>query len=317
MLFCDNAIGQQCNTTIEGFTWNFDVNNDEEVPGIPSADICRDLCQKKYDCQGFTWTYGDIINNCYMFTDLKQLHECDECISGTVPDMLYGGCVGGANDFVDVAVTETAKACYEFCLATEDCDAYTWWNTTSLFVNTCFLYSSCDEQQSCHGGCTSGKMNCISNGPDVCNNYWFLDDAGRSIENEVNCYDNNLCTCDYTGSNGQSPDWHGPGNYRFFPFSTMMPESSPGTWHCGTEAPGWLKGQHPTVEGEEVRMDVCFDYGPVLGNCYYKSHINVTLCPGRITTKLYIYVNANFQPFNITDFFFFKKHFSKKKYKRF
>ena len=75
-----------------------------------------------------------------------------------------------------------------------------------------------------------------------------------------------------------SPAWQGQGYYRFMsPGGTKMPESTPGKYHCGTAAPGWLRGEHPVERGLEVDMTVCFD-SSFWGDCNFKTEITVTNC---------------------------------------
>ena len=50
--------------------------------------------------------------------------------------------------------------------------------------------------------------------------------------------------------------------------------------HCGTQYPGWIRGNHPTDEGETVTVEVCFsfyhgDYGK---DCQFTKNIEITNC---------------------------------------
>ncbi|XP_062500677.1 collagen alpha-1(XVII) chain-like [Corticium candelabrum] len=70
--------------------------------------------------------------------------------------------------------------------------------------------------------------------------------------------------CDYEG---HSYNKHGfqPGWNRFSPtIGGAMLERCPSFQHCGTGGPGWLKGSHPIVIGQNVSQTVCFHYG---NNC--------------------------------------------------
>ena len=68
--------------------------------------------------------------------------------------------------------------------------------------------------------------------------------------------------CDKEGYDYTSSRWEGEGFYRFMePSGTMMPESSPETYHCGTGNPGWLNGHHSEEIGLEVEKEVCFASG--------------------------------------------------------
>ena len=39
-----------------------------------------------------------------------------------------------------------------------------------------------------------------------------------------------------------------------------MPESPPSLFSCGTDAPGWLNGTHPTVAEGIVERQICFHW---------------------------------------------------------
>ena len=59
--------------------------------------------------------------------------------------------------------------------------------------------------------------------------------------------------CDYNLTSG----W-----YRFLNISGItMPTTCPPLYSCSTKFPGWLKGDHPTVDEGEVKRTVCFSEG--------------------------------------------------------
>ena len=63
-----------------------------------------------------------------------------------------------------------------------------------------------------------------------------------------------------------------------------MAESCVNKSHCGTDAPGWLNGAHPTVADGVVQREVCFSsFGSC---CYYSKKINVRNCKGFYVYKL-------------------------------
>ena len=91
--------------------------------------------------------------------------------------------------------------------------------------------------------------------------------------------------CDHTKAYSMtliSPGWVGPAWYRFtMPAGTRIPESSPGSWHCGTHQTGWLSGVHPTTPGASSNVKYCFTCcGNFLGNndCQYSTQGKVTNC---------------------------------------
>ena len=221
-----------CNTTVEGLTWTFNLDVDVQFPGIETAHKCNHKCEKDHECQGYTWTYGDVINNCYLFKELGQVHSCDNCISGVVPEKIDGTCVGGVDDILDTKNADSATDCSHLCSNTSGCTAYTYWDEYTPFPHVCFLYGSCESQMTCEG-CESGKINCIFPPlPKHCTEYTILDESDRSTSYPGNCFNEDImmydgCQCD--GEDGvlgeTSAKWNGSGYYRFMsPAGTMMPE---------------------------------------------------------------------------------------------
>lgn len=54
--------------------------------------------------------------------------------------------------------------------------------------------------------------------------------------------------------------------------------------HCGTHAPGWLKGNHPVNEGEIVERKACFHFGSRC--CKWTRKIKVKKCKGFFVYEL-------------------------------
>lgn len=76
---------------------------------------------------------------------------------------------------------------------------------------------------------------------------------------------------------GGGSDWAGTGWYRFTGAAgTMMPETAPPIYACGTDAPGWLSGIHPAVADGVVTRTACFNWA---GNtCLWNTSIEVVNC---------------------------------------
>ena len=89
-----------------------------------------------------------------------------------------------------------------------------------------------------------------------CEGYKVLDSADRK-----NTYGMGNAACD----NNMEEAW-----YRFTGAAgSKMPESSPNKNMCGTHAPGWLNGQHPSVaEGKVNWSHFLQQYTFFLGNSY-------------------------------------------------
>ena len=62
------------------------------------------------------------------------------------------------------------------------------------------------------------------------------------------------------------------------PAGTRIPESSPGRYHCGTSATGWLSGTHPTSTAESVDVKFCFESNG--DYCDYSTNGKITNCGG-------------------------------------
>nr|XP_058952658.1 uncharacterized protein LOC131780054 isoform X2 [Pocillopora verrucosa] len=97
-----------------------------------------------------------------------------------------------------------------------------------------------------------------------CTSHYFLEDFGRSVN-----YVGNV-TCD----SGLAHGW-----YRFRGAAgTQMSTYCVGKYHCGTHAPGWLRGAHPSVADGIIRALVCFHWGSQC--CRWSTIIRVRNCGG-------------------------------------
>lgn len=92
----------------------------------------------------------------------------------------------------------------------------------------------------------------------------MLSDSNR----QTSYHDRNVVKCD----NILAKKW-----YRFSNAAgSQMPQTCVPEWRCGTHAPGWLNGQHPTVAQGVVTRDVCYHW---VGNCCrWKNSIRVRNC---------------------------------------
>ena len=69
-----------------------------------------------------------------------------------------------------------------------------------------------------------------------------------------------------------------PGWYRFTGVADnlQMPTTCPPVRRCGTHAPGWIKGQHPSVADGEVTREVCYHW--TSNCCRWRNNIKVKNC---------------------------------------
>ena len=97
-----------------------------------------------------------------------------------------------------------------------------------------------------------------------CQNYGSLTYADRKITY-------------YTSYDGYCDSGIGPGWFRFEGSAgTRMPTSCPPYRRCGTHAPAWLNGGHPTVADGQVSRQVCFHW--TSSCCEWSTNIKVRNC---------------------------------------
>lgn len=104
---------------------------------------------------------------------------------------------------------------------------------------------------------------------DECKSYQVLDQADRSMS----FADSNVVKCDKNEAEG----FRFPGWYRFMGDSgDQMPDKCVPTGRCGTRAPGWLNGQHPTEQEGVVTREVCYHWNKEC--CKWKNDIKIRNC---------------------------------------
>jgi len=108
--------------------------------------------------------------------------------------------------------------------------------------------------------------------PVECSQYLTLDDSTRNVD-----YTATTDYCDKSSNSAKSPDWAGPGWYRFeSPGGVMMPETPPPSGSCNTDNPAWLNGTHPQHIGQTTNNFVCFVWYSL--TCSNPTDIKVTKC---------------------------------------
>jgi hypothetical protein len=131
-----------------------------------------------------------------------------------------------------------------------------------------------------YAGITPTSLSLVTTDNDVpaqCASYTTLNDPTRSVTYtaSVTC-DTGIATAWYrfTGSGG-----------------TRMPTSAPPINTCGTHAPGWFNGTHPTTAGASVNGTVCYNWN---GNiCNWSNGVTVTNCNGFFVYRLSVPVVCN------------------------
>ncbi|CAH3172799.1 unnamed protein product, partial [Porites evermanni] len=110
---------------------------------------------------------------------------------------------------------------------------------------------------------------CAHNQTRSCSRYFVLESSDRNVANtdqkNLRCDQKDLITGGYT-------DW-----YRFKGAAGIrMPTFCVPTRRCGTHAPGWLNGSHPSVREGVVTRRVCYHWGS--NCCNWKNDIQIQNC---------------------------------------
>ena len=107
--------------------------------------------------------------------------------------------------------------------------------------------------------------------PSQCNttNHRVLSDTWRKVSSERVW---SKLRYDRKGHDGFQPGWH------VFAASIggQMPETCPPIARCGTSAPGWLNGSHPTIVGQTSNQTVCFHWRKDC--CNWQTTVEITHC---------------------------------------
>ena len=262
---------QKCPDSVQGATWDY-TENDIYYERINSVEACKDLCiNGNFSCQGYSWVpdrhLSGFMNNCYLFSELNNMHECEACSSGTAPEYLEEGkacSTENPDDIISQEFKESAQACLESCNEKQGCNAFTWFNETSpIFHNLCFTYPSCDNStiQDCPT-CVSAKLNCVQN--KQCYEYNILSEESRNVymKGSEDQYFVDLASENaYTHT---STNWNGPGVYRIMePAGNAIPESPQEENYCTSLNPVWMNSSHPTEKYSEKDVSFC----PQSGAC--------------------------------------------------
>jgi hypothetical protein len=105
--------------------------------------------------------------------------------------------------------------------------------------------------------------------------YHILDRADRNVD--FNDGDGNIEWCDRSNSGQVGPQWQGLGWYRFVGNAgVQLPEDPPELHSCGTEKPGWMLADHPTIEDGVVSRTTCFNWAN--DTCQWQANIEVVNC---------------------------------------
>ena len=109
---------------------------------------------------------------------------------------------------------------------------------------------------------------------DECKHHEVLNDRIRA----AGVHRGNTLKCDQKDLD--TPKW-----YKFTGAAgSRMPTSCVPKHYCGTHAPGWVSGLHPTKIGDTVNAKVCFHWGS--NCCNWNANIQIKRCNGFYVYRL-------------------------------
>jgi len=128
---------------------------------ISSPEECQGLCFDRRNCSKWTLSLDKEI--CLLFSSDGNKIPFPGSVSGPRScDISFSCEANGENIISAVSNVTSEENCQELCCQDYDkCKFYTWYETTSIMSNYCFLLSSCNNQNSDCPDCRSGP-NCYS-----------------------------------------------------------------------------------------------------------------------------------------------------------
>ncbi|KAL9987887.1 hypothetical protein ACROYT_G002265 [Oculina patagonica] len=203
---------------------------------------CDDLLQTKW----------------YRFVGLAGDRMPDECVPSYHCGTLAAGWLRGGHPTVrDGVVSRTV--CYSW--ANNCC-----WRSNNILVRNCgsFVVYKLQKPPGCYYRyCGVGYTLPTPTPTQECSNYTVLSDFDRA-----KVYKGVVNKCDRSLPKG----W-----YRFMGYAGLeIPDACVAKQRCGTIAPGWLSGGHPTVAQGAVQRRVCFHWSSSC--CYWSTSIRVRNC---------------------------------------
>ena len=238
---CSQLGGCNGEHTVEGISWIFDSAVDSVNLDVNTLEDCAGMCQMSSNCSAYTWQDEGPLSLCYIFAEVRGRETCFSCISG-VPNVRVpgGACAGDFDHILGEASANSSAVCVGLCEQTDECSYITWFNASSIFENTCFMYSTCDEVRPCDD-CESWQISCVPGEECFGQEYFVLNDTLRNVNGPVT--DNTTQMCDQMDQNSTSFDWMGPGFYKVEgPAGSGIAKEAPGYGACGTELSGYISG---------------------------------------------------------------------------
>lgn len=146
-------------------TWGSEGEIDV-IPGVPSPELCQQLCQRNESCQAITWldeNFPVVPLSCTLFAELDKEISCSNCVSGEsrCSCAIPGECGMQDHNVVDIHPgVQSIQECQALCEKKKSCELYTYLGQENAFSKMCVLYSSCPEFINNCTDCFTGKNEC-------------------------------------------------------------------------------------------------------------------------------------------------------------
>ncbi|XP_072272969.1 uromodulin-like [Pyxicephalus adspersus] len=231
-------------------------------------------CKKGFGGNG---SYCEDINECQESFSNNCLYNSYSCVN-TIGSY-YCTCVTGyqyKEEFgcvdIDECANSTLNDCHPLAVCSNGLGSYTCtcpygYNGDGKHcgVTYCSPGTQCNSIEDCIN--YNGSYSCI----DPCSNHIILDDPWRSTSNVHNYYDYSNFY-DWVHCDNNLNGWYRlKGEY-----GQHMPEFCVPKYSCGTHAPMWMNGQHPSVNDGIVKRTACANWNEDC--CLWSNTISVKKC---------------------------------------
>ena len=142
----------------------------DQVPGVPTVDMCRQLCIDMENCQYFTFFNENatpVPGFCELFKSCETVNNCSNChtehieCTRTCGTNVIGDLVENIQDVI--SNIESEMACKKLCLQNSTCSFYTFFLANdTLYHGSCFLLTEFVFPAQPCSTCITGPVDCSS-----------------------------------------------------------------------------------------------------------------------------------------------------------
>ena len=144
-----------------------DNNVLDQVPGVPTLDMCREFCLDLENCQYLSYfdeNATPVSGFCQLFKTCEAINNCSNCYTENIDCRTCGtNVVGDLNENVEDVIpnVESEMACKILCLENSKCQFYTLFLANdTLYHSNCFLLTKFVAPAQPCSTCISGPVDC-------------------------------------------------------------------------------------------------------------------------------------------------------------